>query len=145
MPLPPPGSGNAPPPPDHCNQSHSKSDNVNTSLNSQDVATLSSGNMILSSSVMSDSGIMPDEYTCDGNSSTPPLTWSNATDGTSSFTLLIHHSPGPDDVKWYWILYDIPNTINHLDENDTIGTLGNNIVNGETEYAPPCSSGSGSK
>ena len=143
-PPPPSGSGNPlpPPPPDSCNQPMPELDDANTSY--YEVITVG-GNLILSSSAISDDGIMPKEYTCDGSSSTIPLSWSDAPDETSSFALIMHHSPGPGDVKWYWILYGIPYTVNHLDKNDTIGVLGTNVVNGETKYAPPCSSDSGTK
>ena len=47
---------------------------------------------------------------------------------------------------WYWIVYDIPADVTSLAENSTgIGTLGNNSVNGNIGYAPPCSQGPGEK
>ena len=58
----------------------------------------------------------------------------------------MHHIPGPGDSHWYWVVYNIPADILNLEKNSTgIGTLGTNSVNGQTEYAPPCSKGPGEK
>ena len=86
------------------------------------------------------------EFTGDGEGATPPLQWSGAPAGTRSFALVMHHIPGPGDVKWYWVLYNIPADVHSLPKNvKGIGTLGNNSVNGRTEYAPPHSKGPGAK
>jgi phosphatidylethanolamine-binding protein (PEBP) family uncharacterized protein len=58
----------------------------------------------------------------------------------------MHHIPGPGDSHWYWVLYNLPASVHSLEQNTSgIGTLGNNSVNGQTQYAPPCSKGPGAK
>jgi hypothetical protein len=58
----------------------------------------------------------------------------------------MHHIPGPGDVKWYWVLYNIPPDVHSLPKNvKGVGTLGNNSVNGRSGYAPPHSKGPGAK
>jgi phosphatidylethanolamine-binding protein (PEBP) family uncharacterized protein len=58
----------------------------------------------------------------------------------------MHHIDPEGITKWYWILYDIPADVTSLPRNVTgVGILGNNSVNGLTEYAPPHSSGPGPK
>jgi len=100
----------------------------------------------LSSPAVVEGGILPAEYTCDGVSATLPLTWSGAPAETKSFAVIMHHVPGPGDTHWYWVVYNIPADVTSLSKNSTgIGTLGNNSVNGRTEYAPPCSKGPGPK
>jgi len=90
-------------------------------------------------------GTLPVEFTGDGASATPPLEWTGAPEGTKSFALIMHHI-APDMTKWYWILYDIPAGTTKLPKNvKNVGTLGNNSVNGRTEYAPPHSKGPGPK
>ncbi len=92
------------------------------------------------------SGVLPRAYTCDGESSTLPLAWSNAPAGTVSYAVVMHHIPGPGDVHWYWVLYNIPADVTALAANSTgVGTLGTNSVNDRNEYAPPCSKGPGPK
>ena len=101
---------------------------------------------VLSSPEVAEGGDLPKEYTCDGASATLPLAWSGAPIGAQSFVVIMHHIPGPGDSHWYWILYNIPATVDQLPKNVTgIGVLGNNSVNERTEYAPPCSKGPGKK
>ena len=58
----------------------------------------------------------------------------------------MHHIPGPGDVKWYWMIYNIPTSVHSLPKNVSgVGILGNNSVNGRTGYAPPHSKGPGPK
>jgi Raf kinase inhibitor-like YbhB/YbcL family protein len=107
--------------------------------------TATSGFTLSSPEVM-EGGTLPAEYTCDGASATLPLAWSGAPSGTKSYAIIMHHVASPDDIHWYWVLYDIPADVTSLPKNSqAIGTLGTNSVNGRTEYAPPCSKGPGPK
>jgi phosphatidylethanolamine-binding protein (PEBP) family uncharacterized protein len=91
-------------------------------------------------------GVLPADYTCDGAAATPPLEWTGAPEGTQSFVLVMHHVAPDNEIKWYWILYDIPGGTASLVRNSAdVGTLGSNSVNGRAEYAPPCSQGPGPK
>jgi gluconolactonase len=104
------------------------------------------GLFTLTSPEVNEEGVLPTEYTCDGASSTLALTWRNAPEGTQSFALIMHHVASPDDIHWYWVLYDIPFGINSLPKiTSGIGTLGSNSVNGKNAYTPPCSKGPGFK
>lgn len=90
--------------------------------------------------------LLPAAYTCDGESSTLPLEWNGFPDSTKVFALVMHHEASPTDIHWYWILYNIPLSVNSLPKNiKGTGTPGNNSVNGKAEYAPPCSQGPGYK
>jgi phosphatidylethanolamine-binding protein (PEBP) family uncharacterized protein len=118
------------------------SDNNTLSTNS----AASKEKFILGSPEVKEGGMLPREYTCDGNSSTLPLEWSGTPAGTQSLALIMHTIPGPNESHWYWVLYDIYPEIYSLVKNAKgIGTLGNNSVNRRTEYAPPCSKGPGLK
>jgi gluconolactonase len=109
-------------------------------------ATSNMATLTLSSPYVIEAGALPVEYTCDGTGASLPLTWNGAPAGTRSFAIVMHHIADPDDIHWYWILYDIPVDVISLPKNSTgIGTLGNNSVNGKMEYAPPCSKGPGEK
>lgn len=100
----------------------------------------------LSSPEIGSDSLLPADYTCDGQSSTLPLEWSGFPSQTEYFALVMHHEASPTDIHWYWILYNIPSNVNSLPENVlNIGIIGNNSVNGRTEYAPPCSQGPGRK
>jgi Raf kinase inhibitor-like YbhB/YbcL family protein len=91
-------------------------------------------------------GRLPVEYTCDGDGSALALTWSGAPAGTQSYAVIMHHVAAPDDIHWYWVLYDIPADVTSLPRNVSgVGKLGNNFNNGRAEFAPPCSQGPGDK
>ena len=105
-----------------------------------------SGKFVLRSPVVNDGGNLPKDFTGDGTSSTPPLEWSGAPAGTKSYALIMHHIPGPGDLKWYWTLYNIPADAHGLPKNvQGVGTLGNNSIHGDLGYAPPHSKGPGPK
>jgi len=109
-------------------------------------ASSTEASFTLSSPEVTDDGILPTEYTCDGASSTLPLTWSGAPAGTQSYAIIMHHTASPEDVHWYWVLYGIPAEVTQLSKNSVgIGTLGANSVNRKNEYTPPCSKGPGPK
>ena len=93
-----------------------------------------------------DGGVLPKAFTGDGESATLPLAWAGAPTGTKSFALIMHHIDPEGKTKWYWLLYNIPADTKSLPKNvKNVGALGNNSVNGRTEYAPPHSKGPGPK
>lgn len=100
----------------------------------------------LSSPAIPPSGAYPTEFTCDGESASPPLAWSNAPAGTRSFAVTMHHIPGPRDKHVYLVVYNLPANVTSLGKNARgIGAWGVNTVNGRPEYTPPCSKGPGAK
>ncbi len=101
---------------------------------------------VLTSPEVPEGGTLPVDCTCDGSASTLELRWDNPPTSTQSFSVIMHHVASPADVHWYWVLYDIPASVQELKKNCSgIGRLGTNSVNGRTEYAPPCSQGPGPK
>ena len=91
-------------------------------------------------------GAMPIAFTCDGQSQTPSLAWKSGPTGTAGYAIVMHHSPGPGDTHWYWVVYNIPSTTTKVAAGASApGTLGTNSVNSQLAYAPPCSKGPGIK
>jgi len=110
-----------------------------------DKQTESFGFVLKSPDIKQDS-ILPMEYTCDGTSATLPLIWSGFPNGTKCFALIMYTVASPTDIHWYWVLYNIPESVHSLIKNVTgIGILGNNSLNDKTGYSPPCSQGPGYK
>ncbi len=98
----------------------------------------------VSSSVIGTDGRIPAEFTCDGQSASPPIQWKDAPAGTKSFALSLWHT-APDQEKSYWLVYNIPATVDHLDKNDKkTGTVGLNDKK-KAAYDPMCSKGPGVK
>ena len=92
----------------------------------------------LSSPDMISGGAMPIAFTCDGQSQSPSLSWTPGPTGTVGYAFAMHHTPGPGDTHWYWVVYDIPSTTTKvLPGASTSGTLGTNSVNSQAAYAPP--------
>ena len=66
--------------------------------------------------------------------------------GTKAYAVIMHHIDPEGITKWYWTLYNIPADVRSLPANVRgIGIMGNNSINGRTEYAPPHSKGPGDK
>lgn len=100
----------------------------------------------LSSPDMTAGGAMPVAFTCDGQSQSPSLSWTSGPTGTVGYAIAMHHSPGPGDTHWYWVVYNIPATTTKVAAGASApGTLGTNSVNSQASYAPPCSKGPGIK
>jgi len=117
-----------------------------SSDSSGSVPVSNTAGFVLSSPDVIGGGRLPIEYTCDGDGSTLALEWSGAPAGTVSYAVIMHHTAAPDDIHWYWVLYNLPADVTSLPKNVSgIGTLGNNVNNGLAEYSPPCSQGPGDK
>ncbi len=115
-------------------------------VSTQESSSMPVSSFTLTSTDVTDSGQLPIEFTCDGDGSTLPLAWSGTPNGTQSYAVIMHHVAAPEEIHWYWVLYNIPADVTSLPKNVTgIGTLGNNINNGLVEYSPPCSQGPGDK
>ena len=100
----------------------------------------------LTSPDMVSGGAMPVAFTCDGQSQSPSLSWTNGPTGTVGYAIAMHHIPGPGDTHWYWVVYNIPATTTKVAAGASApGTLGTNSVNNQLAYAPPCSKGPGIK
>jgi len=118
---------------------------TSTSDDTSDNNGIEATSFALSSDVMVTGSNLPITYTCDGDSISPPLNWSGAPDNTAEYALVMHHIAGPDDVHWYWVMYNMASDISSLQAGEIQGELGTNSVTGFNEYAPPCSKGSGVK
>lgn len=100
----------------------------------------------LSSSAFDANGYIPEKYTCDGDSTNPPLTISGVPEGTKSLALLLDDPDIPDSVKQsrhiekfdHWVVFNIPASTTEIAENTTPpGVQGMNGA-GKEGYAGPC-------
>jgi Raf kinase inhibitor-like YbhB/YbcL family protein len=106
----------------------------------------------INSSAFSPGGRIPAKYTIDGANTSPPLSWSNAPDGTKSFALILDDPDAPRPGGFtHWVVYNIPGDRNSLPDNvpaspaqiSVGGVQGNNGA-GKVGYigpAPPQSTG----
>ncbi|MEQ1839162.1 MAG: YbhB/YbcL family Raf kinase inhibitor-like protein, partial [Verrucomicrobiales bacterium] len=104
-----------------------------------------SAGFILTSPDVAANGRLPMEYTGDGAGSTLPLTWSGAPAGTKSYALIMDHLAPANEMKSYWVMWNIPGTLTSLPKDaEGIGETGVGF-RGETGYEPPHSKGPGDK
>ena len=92
----------------------------------------------LSSPAFSDSGSIPQKFTCQGDNVSPELKWSEAPAGAKSFALIMDDPDVPGGTFTHWVLFDIPADQQQLAEAAApIGVGGNNGMN-QTGYLGPC-------
>jgi len=123
---------------------------ISVSASSKKVST---ANFQVTSPTFVDGGKLPIEYTCDGSSISPPLTWSGAPAGTKSFAITFDTLPGPprpgeiDSGKHaMFTLFNIPGTAISIPAgNKSVGSYGQNFQGKTLGYTPPCSQGPGDK
>jgi Raf kinase inhibitor-like YbhB/YbcL family protein len=75
--------------------------------------------MKISSTTFTHNGAIPTVHTCEGNDTSPALTWSGAPAATKSFALIVDDPDAPDPaapkMTWvHWVLYDIPPSVTSL-------------------------------
>ncbi|HVQ17305.1 MAG TPA: YbhB/YbcL family Raf kinase inhibitor-like protein [Vicinamibacterales bacterium] len=90
----------------------------------------------LTSSAFDDGGMIPREFTCDGEDLAPPLAWSDAPKSTRSFALVMEDPDRTRGAFTHWLLYDIPATTTVLWEQASAKALRNSL--GQADYGGPC-------
>lgn len=90
---------------------------------------------------------IPSIYSCDGDNTSPRLTWTNPPGGTQSFALIFDDPDAPVGTWVHWVLYNLPAETLSLPE--AVGpdpTLANGAVHGSNSwesigYGGPCPPG----
>ncbi len=73
--------------------------------------------MILTSPAFTNGQPLAIRYTGDGVDISPPLSWTNAPEGTHTFALICDDPDAPVGTWVHWVLYDIPASQRCLPEN----------------------------
>ena len=105
-------------------------------------------NLILKSPDFVHLGEIPKIFTCEGNDSSPALSWSQLPQNTKSVALIVDDPDAPDPaapkMTWvHWLLYNIPTTALELpkavaDSDLPSGTLQGKNDWKKTGYGGPC-------
>ena len=72
--------------------------------------------MLLNSSAFNLNGTIPQQYTCDGQQVSPPLSWADAPIDTESLALVMYDPDAPGGDYVHWVVYNIPAAVNSLPE-----------------------------
>lgn len=125
--------------------------NANVGAASGSPGEAAQSNLALSSPAFHDGADIPKTYTCDGESTSPPLDWTGEPSGTQGFALIVH-DPDASHAGGYthWVVYDLPAGATRLNAAASPhGTLPTGTRQGENDahtsvYAPPCPPSGGS-
>src|SRR5688572_7536252 len=99
----------------------------------------------VSSRAFEHNGPIPEQHTCDGADTAPPLTWSDPPAGTKSFALIVDDPDAPDPAAptrtyVHWVLYDIPPSVGALGAGSALPKGAREGTNDwhRTGYGGPC-------
>jgi len=98
----------------------------------------------LSSSAYLQGDPIPASYSCDGENTSPRLTWTNPPEGTQSFALIFDDPDAPGSTWVHWVLFNLPAESRSLPANvPPDPTLANGEVHGSNSwgsigYGGPC-------
>jgi Raf kinase inhibitor-like YbhB/YbcL family protein len=100
--------------------------------------------MKLESTAFTANGMIPSQYTCDGQDISPPLSWDAPPSETQSLALIVDDPDAPGQIFVHWVLYDLPPEIHQLPkaaaDQETLpggGKQGKNDF-GKLGYGGPC-------
>lgn len=103
--------------------------------------------MQLKSIAFAQEGMIPKQYTCDGEGISPPLSWDAPPEGTQSLVLIVDDPDAPGQTFVHWVLYNLPPETRDLPERlPAIADLDNGGVQGSNDfdqlgYGGPCPPG----
>jgi Raf kinase inhibitor-like YbhB/YbcL family protein len=98
----------------------------------------------ITSSVFEDGGLIPANYTCDGEDTSPPLRWAEVPDGAKSIALVCDDPDAPMGTFVHWVLFNLPAETKELAEGvPSDKALPNGAKQGVTDfgrigYGGPC-------
>jgi Raf kinase inhibitor-like YbhB/YbcL family protein len=101
--------------------------------------------LTVSSSAFTDGGAIPTEYTCEGKSTPPPLSWSSLPAGTKSVVVLVEDPDAPGGTYDHLALFNLPATQQSLPTAalESLGQPGSSVASarnsgGKSGFAPIC-------
>lgn len=94
--------------------------------------------MKIISSAFSHNQPIPAKYTCDGNGTNPPLTFSEVSAAAQSLAVVMDDPDAPMGTWDHWVVFNIPPDTTDISENTVPkGIVGKN-TRGKNEYQGPC-------
>lgn len=72
------------------------------------VTPIPPGALSLTSSAFANNGNIPASYTCDGDSTSPPLAWSGVPPAAKGLALIVDDPDAPGGVFVHWVAFAIP-------------------------------------
>ncbi|HXK40434.1 MAG TPA: YbhB/YbcL family Raf kinase inhibitor-like protein [Candidatus Paceibacterota bacterium] len=95
--------------------------------------------MNIESSAFTSGGIIPKQYTCEGDDINPPLAISDPPAGTASFALIMHDHDAPGGDFAHWLMWNIDASVREILEGTTpAGALEGMSDFGNPGWGGPC-------
>lgn len=92
----------------------------------------------LNSTAFDEGGMIPSQYTCDGQNVSPPLAWSGLPEGTKTLALICDDPDAPRGTWVHWVVYQIPASERGLPENlPARETLDSGARQGTNDFKKP--------
>jgi len=101
----------------------------------------------ISSTAFDDGQMIPRRYTCDGDDTSPPLSWTGVPEDTGSLALICDDPDAPMGTFVHWVLYNLPADTGELPEGLSAederpdGSLQGRNDFGNVGYGGPCPPG----
>ena len=92
----------------------------------------------LSSSMFSNGGAIPSEYTCDGRNISPPLAISHVPAKAKSLALTVEDADASGGTFDHWVVFNIPPVTSLIEQGQNPPGMHGNNSRGQREYAGPC-------
>ncbi len=97
------------------------------------------GELTISSTAFSHMGMIPEQYTCDGEDVNPPLVFDNVPEGTKSFALIMDDPDAPVGLWVHWVVWNISGAAAGIEQNTVPpGALQGKNSWGRSDYGGPC-------
>ena len=71
----------------------------------------------ITSTAITDGGMIPKDYTCDGRDISPPMAWAGVPEGAKSLAIICDDPDAPVGTWVHWVLFNIPATANELPQD----------------------------
>ncbi len=93
--------------------------------------------MKISSPAFKHNQTIPSKFTCEGEDINPALSISQVPQETKSLALIVDDPDAPMGMWVHWVVFNIPTSIQQIEENSIPGKQGKNDF-GQLNYGGPC-------
>ena len=98
----------------------------------------------LRSLMFEDGGLIPKEFTCEGDNISPPLLWTGQPEKTKTYAIICQDPDSPVGIWVHWIIFNIPSSLTRLPSGiPLIEKMSDGTMQGKNDfkklgYGGPC-------
>lgn len=94
--------------------------------------------MNVSSSAFENEGIIPSEFTCDGQDLSPSISITNVPKNAKTLSIIMDDPDAPMGTFTHWLVWNIPPTKTHFSNGEKTDFVQGRTSFGKSEYGGPC-------